>query len=83
MLVATYELATFIQHTCIDESAFLHDSSRCRIACKMVCPDVFEILRSLFYYYPFIQFILSDNLRLSLASENENLLAITINMKLS
>lgn len=26
-LVATYELATFIQHTCIDETAFLHDSS--------------------------------------------------------
>ena len=42
-----------------------------------------HILRSLFYYYQFIQFVLSDNLRLSLASENENLLAITINMKLS
>ena len=41
-----------------------------------------HILRSLFCYQ-FIQFILSDNLRLSLASENENLLAITINMKLS
>ena len=41
-----------------------------------------HILRPLFYYQ-FIQFILSDNLRLSLASENENLLAITINMKLS
>ena len=27
ILVATYELATFIQHTCIDETAFLHDSS--------------------------------------------------------
>ena len=41
-----------------------------------------HILRFLFYYQ-FIQFILSDNLRLSLASENENLLAVTINMKLS
>ena len=41
-----------------------------------------HILRSLFYYQ-FIQFILSDNLRLSLASENENLFTITINMKLS
>ena len=27
ILVATYELATFIQHTCIDDTAFLHDSS--------------------------------------------------------
>ena len=27
ILVATYELATFIQHTSIDETAFLHDSS--------------------------------------------------------
>ena len=27
ILVATHELATFIQHTCIDETAFLHDSS--------------------------------------------------------
>ena len=45
-LVATHELATFIQHTSIDETTFLHDSSRCRIACKMVCPDVFEMLLS-------------------------------------
>ena len=27
ILVATYELATFIQHTSIDETAFFHDSS--------------------------------------------------------
>ena len=44
ILVATYELATFIQHTSIDETAFLHDSSRCRISGEVVCPDVFEML---------------------------------------
>ena len=27
ILVATYELATFIQHISIDETAFFHDSS--------------------------------------------------------
>ena len=41
-----------------------------------------HILRSLFCYQ-FIQFILSDNLRLSLASENENFLAVAINVKLT
>ena len=41
-----------------------------------------HILRSLFCYQ-FIQFIFSDNLRLSLASENENFLAVAINVKLT
>ena len=49
-----------------------------------ISPILFNahILPSLFYYQ-FIQFVLSDNLRLSLASENENLLAVAIDMKLS
>ena len=44
----------------------------------------FFFLNHLYYFFnQFVQFILSDNLRLSLASENENLLAVTIDMKLS
>lgn len=43
ILVATHELATFIQHTSIDETAFLHDSSRCWISGEVVCPDVFKM----------------------------------------
>ena len=44
IFVATHELAASVLHSGVRETAFLHDSSRCRIACKMVCPDVFEML---------------------------------------
>ena len=46
ILVANHKLAASVQHSGVRETAFHHDLSRCRIACKMVCPDVFEMLLS-------------------------------------
>ena len=70
-----------------DKNTFVHllkESPYPALDALPINPILFNahILRSLFYYQ-FIQFVLSDNLRLSLASENENLLAVTIDMKLS